>query len=389
MFSGVYPEAMSDTPTIRAGAPLHNPWLYHRAPVHTGDPAVLLELDGRTVMILRDIEIPRAKQAKAADEIHAYADFTPDRGLASDRETSAAQSAAECLSREGVKKITADRSLPEIYAHYLRERGIDVVCDPELGVRERRMKSQREIDALEAAQQKTEKAVEFACRLIARAECGKGGVLMHEGEELTSERVQAEINVFLLREGMGTSTSIAAVGDDAADCHERGTGKLYTGQTIIIDVFPMDPSSRYHGDCTRTVVHGEVPADVAKAHAAVVEAKDAGIAYAKAGATGDGLHKTCVGILEKHGYSATAPTDGSLPTEPTMVHGTGHGVGLDVHEPPLLAPGGPELLRGDCLTIEPGLYAKGFGGIRVEDMVIVTDEGCINLNTIQTGLDWS
>jgi len=380
---------MTTTPTIRAGAPLANPWLFHRAPVRTGDPAVFLELPGRTVMILRDIEIPRAKEANAADAVHAYADFTPDAGLASDRETAAAQSAAECLVREGLRSITCDRSLPEIYAHYLRERGIDVVCDPELGVLERRGKSRREIDALEAAQKKTEQAVEHACRLIARAECDKDGALMHQGEPLTSERVQAEINVFLLRAGMGTSGSIVAGGDHAADCHERGKGRLHTGQTVIIDVFPMDPGSRYHGDCTRTVVHGEIPADVAKAHAAVVEAKDAGIAFAKAGATGDGLHEAVVGVLKKHGYAAEAPKDGALPTEPTMVHGTGHGVGLDVHEPPLLAPGGPELVRGDCLTIEPGLYATGFGGIRVEDMVIVTDDGCINLNTIPIGLDWT
>jgi Xaa-Pro aminopeptidase len=291
--------------------------------------------------------------------------------------------------RESVEAITCDRSLPEIYAHYLRERGVEVVCDPELGVLERRGKSQREIDALEAAQKKTEQAVEFACRMIARADCGKDGVLTRDGEPLTSERVQAEINIFLLRNGMGTSTSIVAGGDHAADCHERGKGALRTGQTVIVDVFPMDPSTRYFGDCSRTVVHGEAPAEVARAHAAVVEAKDAGIAFAKTGATGDGLHEAVVGVLEKHGYSAESPKDGSLPTRPTMVHGTGHGVGLDVHEPPLLATGGPELVRGDCLTIEPGLYAKGFGGIRVEDMVIVTDDGCINLNSIPTGLDWT
>ena len=375
--------------TLHAGAPLHNPWLYHRAPVHTGDPAAFIELgSGQTLMILRDIELPRARSAGAADRIEPYASFTPAGGLSGDREICCAQSAAECLVREGVSAVTVDRSLPELYAHHLRARGIAVECDENLGVVERRMKNEREIDALRAAQRQTEQAVEHACRIVAGASAGAGGVLMHEGEALTSERLQAEINIFLLGIGMGTSGSIAAGGDDAADCHCRGSGELYTGQTVIVDVFPMDPRTRYFGDCTRTVVHGEIPDAVARAHAAVVEAKNAGIAVARPGITGQALHEATTAVLQRHGYATTAPAAGAIPTEPTMVHGTGHGVGLDVHEPPLLDTGGPELVKGDCLTIEPGLYATGFGGIRVEDMVILTDTGCVNLNTIQEGLSW-
>lgn len=379
---------MTTIATIRAGAPLHNPWLFHRAPVHTGDPAVFIELPARTVMILRDIEIPRAKEANAADLIAPYADFTPASGLSGDRETAAAQSAAEFLVREGVTRITADRSLPEIYAHFLRARGIDVLCDPDLGVIARRMKNEREITALKQAQHHTERAVEHACRLIARAKADTDGILIHDAQPLTSQRVQAEINIFLLRNGMGTSGSIVAGGEHAADCHERGKGPLRTGETIIVDVFPMDPRSRYHGDCTRTVVHGDIPEPVARAHAAVVEAKSAGIAFARPGVTGDALHYATVTVLEKHGYSASPPPAGALPTAPTMMHGTGHGIGLDVHEPPLLDRAGPELVAGDALTIEPGLYALGFGGIRIEDMVIVTANGSDNLNTIPEGLSW-
>ena len=377
------------TTKLWAGAPLHNPWLFHRAPVFTGDPAVFIEnADGSTTMILRDIEIPRARQANAAQEICKYEEFAPDGGLSADRETGAGQSAAEYLVRRGVGSVVVDRSFPELYAHCIRERGIEVACDPELGVVERRMKNDREVEALRVAQKKTEQAVEFACRMIARAEVSRDGVLMHDGEPLTSERVQAEINVFLLKNGMGTSTSIAAGGDDAADCHHRGSGPLRTGQTVIVDVFPMDPASRYYGDCTRTVVHGDIPDDVAKAHAAVVAAKDAAIGVTRAGVTGADIHRATVETLEKHGYSATPPSDGSLATVPTMMHGTGHGVGLDVHEPPLLVAGGPEIVVGDCLTIEPGLYAMGFGGIRVEDMVIARDGGSENLNSIPCGLDW-
>ncbi len=377
------------TTKLWAGAPLHNPWLFHRAPVFTGDPAVYIEkADGGRVMILRDIEIPRARDAKAAEAIHAYAEFTPEGGLSGDRETACAQSAAEYLVRNGISKVIVDRSFPELYAHYIRSRAVMVECDPEMGVLERRSKSEREVEALKSAQRKTEQAVEHACRMIAGADAGKDGVLTRDGEVLTSERVQAEINVFLLRNGMGTSTSIVAGGDQAADCHHRGSGPLRTGETVIVDVFPMDPVTRYYGDCTRTVVHGDIPDEVAKTHAAVVEAKNAGIAFARAGVTGQALHEATIGVLEKHGYATKAPADGSLASKPTMMHGTGHGVGLDVHEPPLLDVGGPELVVGDCLTIEPGLYALGFGGIRVEDMVVTTPNGCENLNTIDVRLSW-
>lgn len=376
------------TTILRAGCPTANPWLFHRAPVMTGDPAAFIETDGRTTMILRDIEIPRARQAKAADAIHAYADFTPAGGLSGDRETAAAQSAAEFLAREGITSVTVDRSLPEMYAHFVRARGIAVECDPELGVLARRAKSEREVEALRAAQRETERAVEHACRMIARAEANKQGELVAGGEPLTSERVQAAINVFLLENGMGTSASIVAGGDQAADCHERGRGPLRTGETVIVDVFPMDPRSRYNGDCTRTVVHGEVPEAVERAHEAVLAAKAAGIAQARAGVTGEALHGATVAELIERGYSATPPEGGALPREPTMVHGTGHGVGLEVHEPPLLAAGGPALVKGDCLTIEPGLYAAGFGGVRVEDMVIVGESGCENLNMLSESLLW-
>ena len=377
------------TTTLYAGAPLHNPWLFRVAPVHTGDPAVFIETAGTSTIILRDIEIPRAQQAHAADVIHQYADFTPAGGLSGDRETAAAQSAAEFLTHQGITQVTVDRSLPEIYAHFIRQRDIAVTCDPDLGVIARRMKNPREIEALRNAQRQTERAVEHTCRLIARADAAADGTLMHEGKPLTSERVQSEINIFLLQNGMGTSGSIAAGGDHAADCHARGTGPLRTGETIIIDIFPMDPSTRYHGDCTRTVVHGDIPDRIARAHAAVVEAKNAGIAFARAGVTGQALHEATTAVIEKHGYDATPPIAGALPSQPTMVHGTGHGVGLDVHEPPLLDNGGPELVVGDCLTIEPGLYALGFGGIRVEDMVIVTENGCDTLNTIPDSLNWA
>jgi Xaa-Pro aminopeptidase len=383
---------MSDTTraTIRAGAPAHNPWLLHVAPFPVGDAAAYLELPGKgTAFLVRDIEAARAKAAKIADRIVVPADFAPAGGLPSDRDIATAIATAEFVRREGVKEIWADRSLPFVFADALQKAGVTVRCDPEMGVRARRMKTPREIDCLRAAQRKTEQAVEFACRLIARAAPDKQGVLQHDGAPLTSERVIGMINIWLLEHGMGVSNSIVAGGAQGGDCHNRGKGPLRTGEPVIIDVFPMDPATHFFGDCTRTVVHGEPTDEVATMHRVVVEAKRAAIAMCREGVTAEQVHRAAIGVIEKHGYSRALPPDGAGAEFTSMQHGTGHGVGLDVHEPPLLDDGGPELLRGECLTVEPGLYNLALGGVRVEDMVIVGESGCDNLNSIPEGFDWS
>jgi len=376
--------------TLRAGAPAHNPWLLHVAPFLVGDAAAFLELPGKgTAFMVRDIEAARARAANIADRVVVPADFAPEGGLPSDRDVATAMATAEFVRREGIKEIWADRSLPFVFAHALREAGVEARCDPEMGVRERRMKSPREIDCLRDAQRKTEQAVEYACRLIARAKSDKQGVLQHDGAALTSERVISMINIWLLEHGMGVSDSIVAGGAAGGDCHNRGEGPLRTGAPVIVDVFPMDPATHYFGDCTRTVVHGEPDERIATMHAVVAEAKREAIAVCKAGVTGEQVHKAAIGVIERHGFSRALPPEGAGEEFTSMQHGTGHGVGLDVHEPPLLDDAGPELLRGDCLTVEPGLYNPVLGGIRIEDMVIVGDSGCDNLNALPEGLDWA
>lgn len=381
---------MTGRAEILAGAPLHNPWLYRRVPFHMGDPMAFITLpNGSTRAILRDIEIARFRDGAFADGAHSPADYTPVTGLSSDREAATAQAAAEFLVREGVTEIVADRSLPMIFAHHITERGVRVVCDPELGVLERRAKSEREIEHLRIAQSLTEQAVRFACELIARARAGAGGVLHVGDEPLSSDSVRAEINIWLLKHGMSPSDSIVAGGPTGADCHHRGAGLLHTAQPIIIDVFPMHSTSRYFGDCTRTVVHGDVPHEVVRMHQAVIRAKASALAATRAGVTADSVHAATAEAITTAGYSMGLPADGAPETYTSMVHGTGHGVGLEVHEPPLVDRGGPPLLAGDCLTIEPGLYCRAIGGIRVEDMVIVRDGGCDNLNSIHEGLTWA
>lgn len=375
--------------TVMGGIPAHNPSFYRRIRFSVGDPAALIEIPGHgATLIIRDIEADRARRKARADRVCVPRDFAPSSGLSGDRETATAQAAAECLKRAGVKEVVADRTLPMLFAHVIGEAGIRVACDPEMGVADRRSKDEQEVEFLRKAQRTTEQAVERACRMIGGAKPDKSGVLIHDGEPLTSERVRAEIDVWLLQREYDNANMIVSGGPAGADCHDRGSGPLRTGQPVIVDVFPRDKKTYYFGDCTRTVVHGEVSDDLARMHKAVVDAKRAAIKATRAGVTGAQVHAATKSVITGAGYRMGLPGASDPESYCAMTHGTGHGVGLDVHEPPLLDDGGPELVVGDCLTIEPGLYCRAIGGIRVEDMVIVTRDGCDNLNSIPEGLSW-
>lgn len=379
--------------TIMAGIPAHNMALYHRIRFAVGDPAVLIELveQGRSTatLILRDIEMERARAHARADQVACPGQFAPAGGLSGDRETATAQSAAEFLRRQQITRVTADRSLPMIYVHALQAAGIDVDCDLDMGVSVRRAKDAEEIEHLRQSQRVTEQAIEMACSLVANAQADRQGALHWDGAPLTSERLRAAIDTFLLVKGYTNPTSIVAGGLDGADCHNLGAGALYTGQPVIIDVFPQNRETLYYGDCTRTVVHGQVSDALVRMRDAVAAAKAAGIAAIRTGVTGQEVHEATIAVIRQHGFAVGLPAEDAPDTYCAMVHGTGHGVGLEVHEPPLLDRGGPVLVAGDAVTVEPGLYSKAIGGLRLEDLVVVTDDGCINLNQLPEQLTWA
>ena len=385
--------AKSTSATLMAGIPETNAWLYHKLRFTVGDPTAIVDLalpDGsrQVTVILRDIEMDRARQHARADHVCCPKDFEPEGGLSGDRETATAQAAAECLRRAGVSQVRGDRSLPLIFADMVRQAGIEIVCDMEMGVLERRAKDEQEVAWLRESQATTEGAMRMACETVANATARADGVLRHDGDVLTSERLRAMIDHWLLDRGYLNPVSIVAGGPTGADCHHRGEGALLTEQPVIIDIFPQNRATHYWGDCTRTSIHGPISAELARMHAAVVAAKAAATAATRAGVTGEDVHRATIGAMEANGFAMGLPSEQDPDSFCSMTHGTGHGIGLDVHEPPLLDFKGPELVVGDALTIEPGLYRRDLGGVRVEDMVIVTQDGCENLNALPEGLDW-
>ncbi|NBX37422.1 MAG: aminopeptidase P family protein [Planctomycetes bacterium] len=376
-----------------AGIPAQSATLYHAIRFSVGDPAALLTLrriGGGThrVLLIRDIELERARSTARADAFHAPAAFTPARGLSGNRETATAQAAAECLRRSGVRQVQIDRSTPSVYWHALVEAGIDVSCDLDSSVARRRTKDAQEIAWLRQCQADTEVAVRLACELVARSHAAADGTLMHGSEPLTSELVRRAIDACLLERGYQNPESIVAGGAMGSDCHAHGHGPLRTGEPVIIDIFPRQRQSMYHGDCTRTVVHGAVSPDIARMHAAVAAAKHAALVTVRAGVTGECVHAATARAIEAAGFLMGLPSSTDHWNDARMTHGTGHGIGLEVHEPPLLAHQGPPLVVGDVVTVEPGLYHPRIGGIRIEDMVVVTEDGFENLGSLPEGLNW-
>lgn len=355
----------------------------------TGDSFFSPESRGVRLLILRDIENERARKGAATDFVAAPADFKPVDGLSGDRETATAQAVAEAFVRRGIKRVIADRTLPLLFADTLKRRGVETICDPNRGVIDRRSKDASEVAAIRRSQAVTESAIETVCRTLARADVGEGGILFDGGKPLTSESVRAMIDHFLLDRGFENPSSIVAGGKDGGDCHAGGSGPLKTGEPIIVDIFPRSRASRYYGDGTRTVIHGEIRPIYREMFEAVRAAKEAATATIRAGVTGEEVHRATIRALEERGFGYAQPGSDEAENFPRLTHGTGHGLGLDCHEPPLLDFGGPELVEGDVVSVEPGLYSKEFGGIRIEDMVLVTRAGGENLGRpLPETLDW-
>jgi len=386
-------ELKANEAVIMAGIPAANASLFRKIRFSVGDPVALVETNpsngaAASTLILRDIEMERAGESAAVDRVACPADFAPTDGLSGDRETATAQAAAECLRRAGVTRVIADRTLPLIFAEIIRASGIEVACDMELGVTDRRSKDAQEIAFLREAQGVTEDAIRMVCECVSNADADGTGQLLHEDAPLTSERLRAMIDIWFIERGYSNPWSIIAGGPEGADCHNAGSGILYTGQPVIVDIFPSNNKTRYNGDCTRTVVHGEISDTIRDMHAAVQKAKTAGIGAIRAGVTGEAVHVATKQALADEGYAFGLPEADTPETYCAMTHGTGHGVGLELHEPPLLDMKGPELVVGDVLTVEPGLYSKVIGGVRLEDMVVVTADGCENLNRLPEDLTW-
>jgi Xaa-Pro aminopeptidase len=335
--------------------------------------------DGDDVLVASPLEIDRARAQSKAKEVledrQAYV------------HASWAGLAAKMLRERGIDSARVSPRLYAVHLEELRATGIAAEVDRDLFRDERRHKSPAEAQAIQASQSAAEAAVVEVVRQLAAAEI-KGGMLWADGRPLTSELLYARAQLLLGELGHTCPDMIIAGSPECALPHYRGEGQIRANAPVIIDIFPVGRASHYHGDLTRTVVVGEIPEEFRRMHAATLQALDAGIETIRAGVPGKDVHLAVCQVLVDRGFGTTSTGYEGPDGVPRMNHSTGHGVGLDVHEEPSLRESstGP-LEEGDVVTVEPGLYKLGLGGVRVEDTGMVTANGFHNFTSITRSLD--
>lgn len=337
------------------------------------DDFVLLRLDGHTVLLVSALEYGRAKSEARAGEVRRTGEFIDGDRRGDDE--AFVDALAAFLDEYGVEDVAVPRGFSLFAADGLRERGYgaETVADP-VG-EARAVKDDDEIDAVRRTQKANEAAMEAAHGLLREAEV-RDGSLYHDGEPLTVDRIKTEIEVALVHERCKLSDTIVAPGEGGADPHWRGEGTVRAGEPVVVDIFPRGEEG-YFGDMTRTFVVGEPSDRVREMYETTVEAQEAAfdVLDEGAGVTGEEVHEAVCDVYDDAGYATTRDdaTEG-------FVHSTGHGVGLEIHERPRLSTGGDELRAGNVVSVEPGLYLRDVGGVRIEDLVVVREDGYDNLN---------
>jgi Xaa-Pro aminopeptidase len=334
------------------------------------DPFIFLERNGKRTLVLSDLEIDRGRKQADADEFVMFSEIEREVQGKSKKAPPYEKVLAHFLRKRGVKSTIVPANFPLAYAQELAANKIGVRATNGLFWPEREAKSNKEIEMIGRALRITETGLRRAIEILKASRPGPGKKLRWSGKTLTSEMLRAEIDSAILRAGGIPAGTIVAGGDQACDPHERGFGPLYADSLIILDVFPRDAKTGYFGDMTRTVVRGRAGDAQRKLWNTVKAGQALALKRIKAGVDGMTIHKAIQEFFAKRGF----PTEIRKGRRVGFFHGTGHGLGLEIHEHPRLQK--VTLKDRQVLTVEPGLYYPGLGGTRQEDVVVVTKSGC-------------
>ena len=357
-----------------------SPELRHEVPVLVPDPFLYAEKDGKKVTSSTSFEVERL--AAAGIEAHALEEFGYDELLAQGVprvEAIALHTTLNACRSFGVEDAVIPWSFPTFIADHLRANGIILTPDYEFFAARRRVKNEAELEGIRKAQNAATAAMGAARDLMARAEQSNGSLSV-DGEQLTSELMKSAIRRAFTEHGVASDDFIVSHGAQTAIGHELGFGAIAPDEPVVIDLWPKDPDSGCYADMTRTFVVGTPPDELVEYHRLVKEALDRSLEATKAGVPGVEVYELVCRFFEEHGQPTVLSKPPGEVLENGFFHGLGHGVGLQVHEAPNLGRGGTaKLVTGDVVTLEPGLYRQGFGGCRLEDLVVVTEDGAENL----------
>lgn len=351
--------------------------MLHATGFQAPDPFLFLEHRGKTTIVLNDLEIDRGRRQARVDEIVPMDDVLR---LAGGPVPMPVVAAAFLRSRR-IRRVEVPSDFPLGVARVLEKVGVKVVPVEGLFRPEREIKTKEELAAIRRALNLTKSGILRATEVLRESRIGRRGFLYWRGKVLTSETVRAEADAVVLRGGGLADGTIVAGGRQACDPHERGRGPLRAHQLIIIDIFPRDSRSGFFGDLTRTVVRGRAGEAQRRLWQTVREAQEMAVQAIKPGVAGKEVHEAVQRFFVEHGY----PTCRKKGRWTGFFHGTGHGLGLDLHEQPRLA--ATVFRPGQVFTVEPGLYDPSIGGARHEDVVTVTERGARRLVALDVPLE--
>lgn len=363
---------MKKAPFVLHGTTRGTPDLFYATRFDAPDPVTAVRFpDGSVTLLVGRMEFARAsRQAR-----NCSVESADTLALTDAERASNAGLLSGFLRLRGVGKVEIPPSFPAGVERCLNRRGIETVVAESSPFSEARIvKSAEEIALIKASQRAAKAAARALGEAIAGADVARDGALRVGGKPFTSERARELVRgVLLARGAMDFDGTIVAGGAQAADPHEEGKGPLRSGELIVADIFPRSLSSGYWGDLTRTFFRGTLAPERRRLLATVRAAQKLALGMVKPGASGADVHAAVERFFETRGYRSGVDESGRAYG---YFHGTGHGVGLEIHEAPRLSRGGGVLKPGMIVTVEPGLYYPEIGGARWEDTVVVTDTGC-------------
>jgi Xaa-Pro aminopeptidase len=354
---------------------LRSPEMRHEVPVVVPDAFLYLERGGERHVVITPFEVERV-QGHDGLQPHAVEEFGWDDLVKQGVPMEEVQlgTAVRAVKEFGIEKAVVPTTFPIELADRLRAEGIEITPDRETFVQRRRVKTAAELEGIKRAQRGAEAGMDAACELFRRAK-EQDGSLVLDGEPLTCERVKIAIQQAFTGLNLLCDEFIVSHGEQTAIGHEMGSGEIKPNEPIVLDLWPRDRESSCYADMTRTFVIGEPSEELVTYQGLVYEALQRSLAAVKPDVPGRDVYVVASEVFHEAGYpTGLHKRDGEV-LEDGFFHGLGHGVGLEVHEQPWLSRYPGELVAGDVITLEPGLYRSGYGGCRLEDLVLVTKDG--------------
>ena len=374
---------MSTTPALLIIASSEkNADLYYATRFIAPDAFVFVRVRGKKFVLVSDLEIDRAKKQARVHGVFSTSRLASEYKEKHGKTCSFMELVLYFLKKLNAQSVLVPGNFPVQYYAPLRHAGLRIHYKSGLFFEKRLIKDPIEIAAITRALRATEKAAHEAVRTLKRSVIRKDK-LYFRGKILTSETLRRIIHRTLLEEGCAAEHTIVSCGHQSVDPHDQGSGPLHAHQPIIMDIFPRSEKTLYYADFTRTVVRGNASPELKKMYAAVKEGQNIGFKMIRHGISGKKVHETIRTKFAQLGFH-TGVKDGRMQG---FFHSTGHGLGLELHEPPRVGGGSDVLKTGQVVTVEPGLYYKGIGGVRLEDVIIVTKTGCKNLTKFPRQLE--